>query len=137
MRVQAYIELDEEVRTEEQQEAFDSFCAQFLLDYYKIHTKDGREYYHCIIIDSEMMPTMISIMAARHPIVNGCWDIDGKPYFDGFGNHAYALDLPLHLTHSENEMYFDQELNEFVIIKSPNTFKPLHGYLGWALPTEY
>ena len=29
------------------------------------------------------------------------------------------------------------ELDEFVITKLPNTFKPLHGYLGWALPIEY
>ena len=137
MRVQAYIELDEEVRTEEQQAAFDSFCSQFLLDYYKMHTKDGREYCHCIIVDSEKIPIMISLMAGRHPVVNGCWDIDGKPYLDGFGNHAYAFDLPLHLTHSENGMYFDPELNEFVITGSPNTFQPLHGYAGWALPTGY
>ena len=137
MRVQAYIELDAEVRTEAQEEAFNQFCSSYLLNYHKIHTKDGREYYHCIIVDSEKIPTMMSLMAARHPVVNGCWDIDGKPYLDGFGNHAYTFDLPLHLTHSENEMYFDPELNEFVITGSPNTFKPLHGYLGWVLPTEY
>ena len=137
MRVQAYIELDEEVRTEEQQAAFDSFCSQFLLDYHKIHTKDGREYYHCIIVDSEKIPTMLTIMSERHPVINGCWDIDGEPYLDVLGNPAYSFDLPLHLTHTENEKYFDPELNQYVITESPNTFSPLHGYAGWALPTEY
>ena len=137
MRVQAYIELDEEVRTEEQQAAFDSFCSQSLLDYYKIHTKDGRGYYHCIIVDSEKIPTMIAMMSARNPVINGCWDIDGNPYLNESGNHEYSFDLPLHLTHTENEKYFDPESNEFVTTESPNTFVPLHGFLGWALPTKY
>ena len=137
MRVQAYIELDAEDRTEEQEEAFQAFCSHYLLSQYLIGSKEGREYYHCILVDSDNIPEMVSLMAARHPVVNGCWDIDGKPYLDGLGNPAYAFDLPLHLTYSENEMYFDQELNEFVITKSPNTFVPLHGFLGWALPTEY
>ena len=137
MRVQAYIELDEEVRTEEQQAAFDSFCSQFLLNYYKIHSKDLREYYHCIIVDSEKIPTMMSLMAARHPVVNGCWDVAGNPYLNESGNPSYSFSLPLHLTHSENEKYFDPELNELVTTESPNTFVPLHGYAGWALPTEY
>lgn len=137
MRVQAYIELDEEVRTEEQQAAFELFCSQFLLTYNKIHVKDAREYYHCIIVDSEKIPTMISLMSARHPVINGCWDIDGNPYLSESGNPAYSFDLTLHLAHSENERYFDQELNEWVTTESPNTFSPLHGYAGWDLPIEY
>ena len=134
MRVQAYIELDEEVRTEEQQEAFDSFCSQFLLDYYKIHTKDGREYYHCIIVDSEMMPTMIAIMSARHPVINGCWDINGNVYNAG----QYPFDLDLHLLHTPPDQYVTVINGEDVINEIKVTdFRPLHGYAGWALPTEY
>lgn len=137
MRVQAYIELDEEVRTEEQQESFNLFCSQFLMDFHKIHTKNGRGYYHCIIVDSEKIPTMITIMSARNPVVNGCWNIDGTPYLNESGNPEYSFDLALHLIYTENESYFDTELNEWVITESPNTFAPLHGYVGWALPTEY
>ncbi len=137
MRVQAFIELDTQIRTEAQEEAFSQFCSSYLLNYHKIHTKDGREYYHCIIVESEKIPTMVSLMAGRHPVVNGCWDIDGNPYLNESGNPAYSFDLSLHLTHSENERYFDTELNEWVITETANTFTPMHGYAGWALPTEY
>ena len=137
MRVQAFIELDTQMRTEIQEEAFNQFCSSYLLNYHKMHTTDVREYYHCIIVDAANIPTMLTIMAARNPIVNGCWNIDGEPYLDGFGNPTYPFDLPLHLVHTENEKYFDPELNEWVITESSNTFTPLHGYAGWALPTEY
>lgn len=131
MRVQAYIELDEEVRTEEQQAAFDSFCSQFLLNYYKIHTKDDREYYHCIIVDSENIPTMISLMAGRHPVVNGCWEINGNVY-----NAAqYPFDLDLHLLHTPQEQLVNGE--EIITETEVTEFRPLHGYAGWALPAEY
>ena len=134
MRVQAYIELDEEVRTEEQQAAFDSFCSQFLLDYYKMHTKDGREYCHCIIVDSEKIPIMISLMAGRHPVVNGCWDIAGNVY----NASQYQFDLDLHLLHTPPEQSATFVDGEEVITETEVTwFKPLHGYLGWALPIEY
>lgn len=134
MRVQAYIELDEEVRTEEQQAAFELFCSQFLLTYNKIHVKDAREYYHCIIVDSEKIPTMISLMSARHPVINGCWDIDGNVY-----NAAqYQFDLDLHLLHTLPEQLVTVVNGEEVITETEVTeFKPLHGYAGWALPTEY
>ena len=134
MRVQAYIELDAEERTEEQQAAFDSFCSQFLLGYYNIHTKDGREYYHCIIVESEKILTMVSLMAGRHPVVNGCWDIDGNVY-----NAAqYPFDLDLHLLHTPPEQSITVVNGEEIIIETEVTeFQPLHGYLGWALPTEY
>ena len=137
MRVQAFIELDTQIRTEAQEEAFNQFCSSYLLNYHKIHIKDDREYYHCIIVDSEKIPTMIGLMSGRRPVVNGCWNIDGEPYLDVFGNPIYPFDLPLHLVHTENEKYFDPELNEWVITESSNTFTPLHGYSGWALPTEY
>lgn len=134
MRVQAYIELDEEVRTEEQQAVFDSFCSQFLLDYYKIHTKDAREYYHCIIIDSEKIPTMMSLMAARHPVVNGCWDIDGNVYDAG----QYPFDLDLHLLHTPPEQLVTVINGEEVINETEVAeFRPLHGYAGWTLPTYH
>jgi len=136
MRVQAYIELDAEDRTEEQEEAFQAFCSHYLLSQYLIGSKDGREYYHCILVDSDNIPEMVSLMAARRPVVNGCWDIDGNPYLNESGNPAYSFDLSLHLTHSENEMYFDTEFNECVITETANTFTPMHGYAGWSLPTE-
>ena len=134
MRVQAYIELDEEVRTEEQQVAFASFCSQFLLDYYKIHTKNGRGYYHCIIVDSWKIPTMVSLMAGRHPVINGCWDINGNVY-----NAAqYPFDLDLHLLHTPPEQSVTVINGEYVMTETAVTeFRPLHGYAGWALPTEY
>lgn len=134
MRVQAYIALDEEVRTEEQQAAFDSFCSQFLLNYYKIHTKDGREYYHCIIVDSEKIPMMLSLMAGRHPVVNGCWDIDGNVY----NASQYQFDLDLHLLHTPPDQSVTVVNGIELITETVATeFKPLHGYAGWALPTEY
>lgn len=134
MRVQAYIELDEEIRTEEQQAAFDSFCSQFLLNYNKIHVKDAREYYHCIIVDSWKIPTMVSLMAGRHPVINGCWGINGNVY-----NAAqYPFDLDLHLLHTPPEQSVTVINGEYVMTETAVTeFRPIHGYAGWALPTEY
>ena len=134
MRVQAFIELDAQMRTEAQEEAFNQFCSSYLLNYHKIHTKDGREYYHCIIVDSENIPTMISIMAGRHPVVNGCWDINGNVY----NAEQYPFDLDLHLLHTLPEQLVTVVNGEEVITETEVTeFKPLHGYAGWALPTEY
>lgn len=134
MRVQAYIELDEEVRTEEQQAAFDSFCSQFLLNYYKIHSKDLREYYHCIIVDAAKIPTMLSLMSGRRPVVNGCWDVDGNVYDAA----QYPFDFDLHVLHTSPEMGV-MVVNGIELITETEVteFRPLHGYAGWALPTEY
>lgn len=134
MRVQAFIELDTQIRTEAQEEAFNQFCSSYLLDYYKINVKDAREYYHCIIVDSENIPTMISIMAGRHPVVNGCWDINGNVY----NAEQYTFDLDLHLLHTLPEQLVTVVNGEEVITETEVIdFKPLHGYAGWALPTEY
>ena len=131
MRVQAYIELDAEERTEEQEEAFQAFCSHYLLSQYLIGSKEGREYYHCILVDSDSIPEMVSLMAARHPVVNGCWDIDGNVY----DTEQYPFDLDLHLIHTPH----DQSVNgEEVITETEVTeFRPIHGYAGWVLPTEY
>ena len=134
MRVQAYIELDEDVRTEEQQAAFDSFCSQFLLDYYKVHTKDGREYYHCIVVDSEKIPMMVSLMAGRHPVINGCWDVNGNVY----NAVQYPFDLDLHLLHTPPDTSVTFVDGEEIITETEVTeSRPIHGYAGWALPTKY
>ena len=134
MRVQAYIELDAEVRTEKQEEAFQAFCSHYLLSQYLIGAKDGREYYHCILVESEKIPTMVSLMAGRHPVVNGCWGIDGNVY-----NAAqYPFDLDLHLLHTPPEQSVKLVNGEEVITETEVTeFRPIHGYAGWALPTEY
>ena len=134
MRVQAFIELDAQMRTEAQEEAFKQFCSSYLLNYHKIHTKDGREYYHCIIVDSENIPTMIGLMSGRRPVVNGCWDINGNVY-----NAAqYQFDLDLHLLHTQPEQSVSVVNGEDVITEIEVTdFRPLHGYAGWVLPTEY
>ncbi len=133
MRVQAYIELDAEERTEEQEEAFQAFCNHYILNHYLIGSKAGREYYHCILVDADNIPEMVPLMAARRPVVNGCWDINGNVY----DAELYPFNLDLHLTHTENERCFDPELNELVITETANTFTPMHGYAGWAFPTEY
>ena len=131
MRVQSYIELDSEVRTEAQEAVFQEFCSRFLLSHSLIGTASGREYYHCLLVDAVNLPTMLSLMAARHPVVNGCWDIDGNVY----DTEQYPFDLDLHLIHTPH----DQSVNgEEVITETEVTeFRPIHGYAGWVLPTEY
>ena len=134
MRVQAYIELDAEVRTEEQEEAFQAFCSRYLLSQYLIGSKEGREYYHCILVDAENIPEMVSLMAARRPVVNGCWDIDGNVY----DTEQYQFDLDLHLIHTPPDQSVTVVNGEEVITETEVTeFRPIHGYAGWALPTEY
>ena len=134
MRVQAYIELDAEERTEEQEEAFQAFCSHYLLSWYLIGSKEGREYYHCILVDAENIPEMVSLMSARRPVVNGCWDIDGNVY----DAELYPFDLGLHIIHTPHEQSVTIVNGEEVITETEVTwFKPMHGYAGWALPTEY
>ena len=134
MRVQAYVELDAEERTEEQEEAFQSFCSHYLLSQYLIGSKEGREYYHCILVDAENIPEMVSLMSARRPVVNGCWDIDGNVY----DAELYPFDLGLHIIHTPHEQSVTIVNGEEVITETEVTwFKPMHGYAGWALPTEY
>lgn len=134
MRVQAYIELDAEVRTEKQEEAFQAFCSHYLLSQYLIGAKDGREYYHCILVDADNIPEMVSLMVARRPVVNGCWDIDGNVY----DTEQYQFDLDLHLIHTPPEQSVTFVDGEEIITETEVTlFKPIHGYAGWALPTEY
>lgn len=134
MRVQAYIELDAEKRTEEQEEAFQAFCSHYLLSQYLIGSKEGREYYHCILVDSDNIPEMVSLIAARTPVVNGCWDINGNVY----DAELYPFDLDLHLLHTPHEQSVTIVNGEEVITETEVTwFKPMHGYLGWALPTDY
>ena len=126
MRVQAYIELDAEDRTEEQEEAFQAFCSHYLMSQYLIGSKYGREYYHCLLVDADNIPEMVSLMSARHPVVNGCWTTDSVMYNAGM----YKFDLELHLKYTPDEV-----VNE---VSTPVTwFKPLHGFLGWDLPTQY
>ena len=134
MRVQAYIELDAEVRTEEQEETFQAFCSHYLLSQYLIGSKEGREYYHCILVDADNIPDMMSLMSARRPVVNGCWDIDGNVY----DTEQYQFDLDLHLIHTPPDQYVTIVNGEEVITETEVTeFRALHGYAGWALPTEY
>lgn len=134
MRVQAYIELDSEVRTKEQEEAFKAFCSHYLLSQYLIGAKDGREYYHCILVDADNIPEMMSLMVARHPVVNGCWDIDGNVY----DTEQYQFDLDLHLIHTPPEKSVTFVDGEEIITETEVTeFRPLHGYLGWSFPVEY
>ena len=134
MRVQAYIELDTEKRTEEQEEAFQAFCSHYLLSQYLIGSKDGREYYHCLLVDAENIPEMVSLMAARRPVVNGCWDIDGNVY----DTEQYQFDLDLHLIYTPPDQSVTIVNGDEVITETEVTwFTPMHGYLGWTLPTEY
>ena len=134
MRVQAYIELDSEDRTEEQEEAFQAFCSYYLLNQYLIGSKEGREYYHCILVDADKIPEMVSLMTARRPVVNGCWDIDGNVY----DTEQYQFDFDLHLIHTPPDQSVTVVNGEEVITETEVTeFRPIHGYAGWALPTEY
>ena len=134
MRVQAYIELDAEERTEEQEEAFQAFCSHYLLSHHLIGSEEGREYYHCLLVDAENIPEMVSLMSARRPVVNGCWDIDGNVY----DAELYPFDLGLHIIHTPHEQSVTIVNGEEVITETEVTwFKPMHGYAGWALPTEY
>ena len=134
MRVQAYIELDAEERTEEQEESFQAFCSHYLLSQYLIGSKDGREYYHCLLVEAENIPEMVSLMAARRPVVNGCWDING----DVYSAELYPFDLGLHLIYTPPDQSVTVVNGEEVITETAVTsFQPLHGYAGWALPTEY
>ena len=134
MRVQAYIELDAEERTEEQEEAFQAFCSHYLLSQYLIGSKEGREYYHCILVDVDNIPEMVSLMTSRTPVVNGCWDINGNVY----DAEQYQFDLDLHLIHTPLDQSVTVVNGEEVITETEVTwFKPMHGYAGWALPTEY
>ena len=68
MRVQAYIELDAEERTEEQEEAFQAFCSHYLLSQYLIGSKEGREYYHCILVDADNIQAMFDGTSHRTPL---------------------------------------------------------------------
>ena len=121
MRVQAYIELDAEERTEEQEEAFQAFCSHYLLSQYLIGSKDGREYYHCLLVEAENIPEMVSLMAARRPVVNGCWDIDGNVY----DTEQYQFDLDLHLIHTPPDQSVTVVNGEEVITESgPMRFNP-------------
>ncbi len=134
MRVQAYIELDSEVRTEAQEGVFQEFCSHYLLSQYLIGSKDGREYYHCILVDAENIPEMVSLMAARRPVVNGCWDIDGNVY----DTEQYQFDLDLHLIHTPPDQSVTVVNGEEVITETEVTeFRPLHGYSGWSFQVEY
>ena len=134
MRVQAYIELDAEERTEEQEEAFQAFCSHYLLSRYLIGSKEGREYYHCLLVDADNIPEMVSLMSARHPVVNGCWDINGNVY----DAELYPFDLGLHIIHTPPDQSVTVVNGEEVITETEVTwFKPMHGYAGWSLPTEY
>jgi len=69
---------------------------------------------------------MVLLMAARRPVVNGCWTTDSVMYNAGM----YKFDLELHLKYTPDEIIDD--------VQTPVTwFKPLHGFLGWDLPTQY
>ena len=134
MRVQAYIELDAEDRTEEQEESFQAFCNHYLLNQYLIGSKEGREYYHCILVDAENIPEMVLLMSARRPVVNGCWDVNGNVY----NAVQYPFDLDLHLLHTPPEQSITVINGEEIITETEVTeFRAMHGYAGWDLPTEY
>ena len=134
MRVQAYIELDTEERTEEQEEVFQAFCSHYLMSQYLIGSKEGREYYHCILVDADNIHEMVSLMSARRPIVNGCWDVNGNVY----NAVQYPFDLDLHLLHTPPEQSVTVVNGEEIITETEVTeFRAMHGYAGWALPIEY
>ena len=134
MRVQAYIELDAEDRTEEQEEAFQAFCSHYLLSQYMIGSKEGREYYHCILVDADNIQAMFDGTLHRNPIINGCWTIDGLVY----NAELYQFDLSIHLKYTPPDTTVGEVNGEFIITESEVTeFRALHGYSGWALPTEY
>ena len=134
MRVQAYIELDSEVRTEEQEEAFQAFCNYYRLNQYLIGSKDGREYYHCILVDADNIQAVFDGTSHRTPIINGCWDIEGNVY----NAELYPFDLDLHLEYTPPDYSVEIVDGEFIITETEVTeFRALHGFSGWALPTEY
>ena len=113
---------------------FQEFCSRFLLSHSLIGTASGREYYHCLLVDAVHLPTMLSLMAARHPVVNGCWGINGNVY----DAEQYQFDLDLHLIHTPPEQSVTVVDGEEIITETEVTeFRPIHGYVGWALPTEY
>ena len=117
MRVQAYIELNAEERTEEQEESFQAFCSHYLLSQSLIGSKDGREYYHCILVDVDNIQTMAAGTAHRTPIINGCWTIDGSVY----DSKLYPFDLNLHLKYTPPDITVDEVDGEFVITESEVT----------------
>lgn len=134
MRVQAYIELDTEERTEEQEEAFQAFCSHYLLSHYLIGTKEGREYYHCLLADADNIQAMFDGTSHRTPIINGCWGVEGNVYDAGL----YPFNLDLHLEYTPSDYSFEAVDGGFIIAETEVTeFRALHGFSGWALPTEY
>ena len=134
MRVQAYVELDAEVRTEEQEEAFQAFCSHYLLSWYLIGSKEGREYYHCLLVDADNIQAMAAGTAHRAPIINGCWTTDGSVY----DSKLYPFDLDLHLEYTPPDTTVDEVNGEFVITETVVTeFRALHGFSGWELCSPY
>lgn len=147
MRVQGYIEIDYQAMTENQSKEFNQLMYQYNMYYYRVH-KDNREYYFCILNDSETIPVLLELLSSRNPIINGLWDIEGTPYgkikevnedtgeVTITGDAEYDFDLAIHLTHTPTDKVYDDESN--IISETPVTeFKPLHGFAGWALCQEY
>ena len=149
MKVQGYIELDYQAMTDEQFIEFNQFLHQYLMYYHRVNrdTESSREYYFCILENHELLPVLMQAMAARNPIVNGLWDIEGTPYckvkevdaetgdITISGDAEYSFDLALHLVHTPAELIVDSEGN--VTEVEVTEFKPLHGFAGWALCQEY
>ena len=77
---------------------------------------------------------MVEGTAHRTPIINGCWIIDGSVY----NAELYPFDLNLHLKYTPPDITVDEVNGEFIITESEvKEFRAIHGYSGWALPTEY
>lgn len=147
MRVQGYIELDYQAMTDEQFEQFNTIMQQYNMYYHRV-AEGAREYYLCILNDAQLLPDLLELMASRNPVVNGLWDIEGTPYGKTkivdtetgeiiiSGDAEYTFNLSIHLSHTHGDPIFDSNgnISGYEIVAE---FKPLHGFAGWALPTEY
>lgn len=148
MRVQGYIEIDYQVMNNEEYEAFNGVMSQYMIHFYRVDSGE-KEYYFCILRDVGNIDPLLSLLSDRNPILNGLWSITGLPYgqtsvttYDDdnvstttvSGDATYTFDLDLHLTHTPDEVTYDDGIETNTVV---TTFKNLHGFAGWTQTSFY
>jgi len=145
MRVQGYIELDRKEMSDEEFEQFNQTLSQYNIHYSRVY-KDTREYYFCILEDDKNLQVLLDALSVRKPKVIGMWDIEGVPYGKTkrrdektgemliSGDAKYAFDLVSHIKNTPKEI---KEKDGKIVKVAVTSFKPLHGFFGWALCNEY
>lgn len=149
MMVQGYIEIDYYFMSDGDYEIFNEMMSQYLIHFYLVDSGD-RDYYFCIIRAVGNIDTLMSLLSYRNPMINGIWSITGLPYgqtsvitYDDevatttiSGDAIYTFDLNLHLTHTPDEITYDDD-GEIETTTVVTTFKHLHRFAGWHLPILY